>query len=324
MAIYKVNGDKFEELQQTTFQIEKLYEVKDLQKYISNSIEILDPDLLVIQTEFSNWQDSKRSIDILCIDGDANLVVVELKRTEDGGHMELQSIRYAAMISNMTYETALETYEKYLRKIGSEKNAEEELLSFLGWEERAGENFNEEVKIILVSANFSKELTTSILWLNEKQGIDIRCVRVKPQKDESQLYFDIQQIIPLPETQEYQVKLKEKVAEERTKRLETNRAKSIIKQLFELDKLKIGDKVILKPAIDQGHPRDQATAEIVNERQTCLKRPGEEKLYSFSKLRKTITEELELEDVKPNWGFSLKHDWTNSEGKDLVELLNEE
>jgi hypothetical protein len=29
---------------------------------------------------------------------------MELKRTEDGGHMELQVIRYAAMVSKMTFD----------------------------------------------------------------------------------------------------------------------------------------------------------------------------------------------------------------------------
>ena len=37
---------------------------------------------------------------------DANLVVVELKRTEDGGLMDLQALRYAAMISAMPFERA--------------------------------------------------------------------------------------------------------------------------------------------------------------------------------------------------------------------------
>jgi len=31
-------------------------------------------------------------------------VAIELKRTEDGGHMELQSTRYAAMVSTMTFD----------------------------------------------------------------------------------------------------------------------------------------------------------------------------------------------------------------------------
>jgi hypothetical protein len=33
-----------------------------------------------------------------------SLVVVELKRTDDGGHMELQAVRYAAMVSSMTFD----------------------------------------------------------------------------------------------------------------------------------------------------------------------------------------------------------------------------
>ena len=323
MAIFKIEGDKFKELDKTTFHIEKLYEVQDLQKYISNSIEIIDSGLLVIQTEFSDWQISRRSIDILCVDEDANLVVVELKRTEDGGHMELQSIRYASMVSNMTFEATVKTYEKYLKKINQEKNAEEEILNFLGWEGNTEDEFNQEVRIILVSANFSKELTTSILWLNEKQGIDIRCIRVKPQKDGDSLYFDIQQIIPLPETAEYQVKLKEKVAEERSLRLESKRAKSIFKLLFAAGKLKIGQNVLLKPAIEQGH-EEFAMATIKSTRQNCLKWKKHEKLYSFSKLRKVMTEELNLINVKPNWGFSLKHDWTDESGKELNDLLTGE
>ena len=48
---------------------------------------------MVLAEEFGDWQDSRRRIDLLCLDRDAGLVVVELKRTEDGGHMELQAIR---------------------------------------------------------------------------------------------------------------------------------------------------------------------------------------------------------------------------------------
>ena len=45
--------------------------------------------------------------------------------------------------------------------------------------------------------------------------------------------------------------------------------------------------------------------------------------YSFSKLRKVLTEELQLVDVKPNWGFIVKHDWIREDGKELAELKNE-
>lgn len=116
MAIYKLEGEEIKKLSLTTFADEKINEATELQRYIINSIEVIEEDLLVLNSEFNAWEDSKRRIDILCIDKQANLVVIELKRTDDGGHMELQSIRYAAMISNMTFEKAVEYYESYYRE----------------------------------------------------------------------------------------------------------------------------------------------------------------------------------------------------------------
>ena len=57
------------------------------------------PSGMVLAEEFGEWEASRRRIDLLVLDKDANLVVVELKRTDDGGHMELQALRYAAMVS---------------------------------------------------------------------------------------------------------------------------------------------------------------------------------------------------------------------------------
>ncbi|MDO9614668.1 MAG: hypothetical protein Q7J86_09100, partial [Bacteroidota bacterium] len=106
-------------------------------------------------------------------------------------------------------------HKKYLERQKNEsEKAEELVLNFLGWEVSREEVFGQDIRIILVSSDFSKEITTSVLWLNERD-LDIKCVRIKPQKDNEDLYFDIQQIVPLPETQDYQIKIKEKVAEER-------------------------------------------------------------------------------------------------------------
>ncbi len=223
MAIVKIENQKLVELTKTTFADEHIREASDLQKYIASSIEILDKDLFVICTEFSNWEDSKRRIDILCIDREANLVVIELKRTEDGGHMELQSLRYAAMVAGTQYQDIVQIHSEYLKKEGmKEIDGAVRILNFLGWEEPKEQDFANDVRIILISADFSKELTTSILWLNERD-IDIQCVRIKPYKDINSLYLDIQQIIPLPEAADFQVKQKEKAAEERKARRETNK-----------------------------------------------------------------------------------------------------
>ncbi len=223
MAIYKLNGDRITELSPTSFAQEQILETRDLQKIIINSIDSIEADLFVLASEFGDWEDSRRKIDILCIDKVGNLVVVELKRTEDGGHMELQSIRYASMVANMTFEKAVSAHQKYLSKIGKDElDAEQEILDFLGWDENNKDDFGNDVRIILVSADFSIEITNSVLWLIER-SIDIKCIRIKPQKDAETLYLDIQQIIPLPETADYQVKLREKTTEQRQARRESQR-----------------------------------------------------------------------------------------------------
>lgn len=160
MPIYKVENEKFIELEFTTFEKEKIYEVKNLQRYLSNSIGVIDSELLVIATEFSQWEDSRRSIDILCVDSDGNLVAIEIKRTQDGAFMDLQILRYSSMIAKMKFETAVKTYENFIFKNNLNIDAEANLLNFLGWSEVQEDDFAQDVKMILISSNFSVELTT--------------------------------------------------------------------------------------------------------------------------------------------------------------------
>jgi hypothetical protein len=153
----------------------------------------------------------------LGLDRDANLVVIELKRTEDGGHMELQAIRYAAMVSTMTFSKAVEVCSLYLIANGSVDNAESTIRAFLDWDAANEDKFAQDVRIMLVSAEFSKEITTSVLWLNE-HDLDIRCVRLRPYALDSRVLLDVQQIIPLPEADSYTVQLKKKAEESRQSR----------------------------------------------------------------------------------------------------------
>jgi hypothetical protein len=52
-----------------------------------------------------------------------------------------------------------------------------------------------DVRIVLVSADFKKELTTAVLWLREWE-LDIRCVRVKPYTDGDGVILEVQEIVP--------------------------------------------------------------------------------------------------------------------------------
>lgn len=221
MPIYEIMADRMKALETTTFSEARIQERSDLQRLLREDVRVIDPNIMVISEEFSSWADSSRRIDLLCLDTNANLVVMELKRGE-GAHMELQALRYAAMISAMTYEKVLSAHTHYLIKRSpgmnpqeAETQANEAILGFLGWSEFLPEEFAQDVRIVLVSEEFHTELTTAVLWLRER-NVDIRCVRMKPYRtDDARLMVDVQSIIPLPEANEYQVQWKEKAQQVR-------------------------------------------------------------------------------------------------------------
>jgi hypothetical protein len=119
------------------------------------------------------------------------------------------------MVSAMTWDKAVSAHEKYLTKRGYIDEAEEaeaRIQAFLGWDSPHEAEFAQRVRIVLAASAFSKELTTTVLWLNGQNGFDIRCFRMVPYLFEGAVLVDVQQIIPLPEAADFQTKLREKTA----------------------------------------------------------------------------------------------------------------
>src|SRR5687768_16390009 len=100
------------------------------QRLLRSQIEVLGDELYVLTEEFSDWEHSRCRIDLLAIDKEANLVVIELKRTSDGGHMELQAIRYASMVHAMTFERAERIHAEFLQAVGHDASSSREVTFF--------------------------------------------------------------------------------------------------------------------------------------------------------------------------------------------------
>lgn len=294
MPIYEIQSDRLEAVPETTFSNAGIKERSDLQRLLKRQIEIISPDTLVVAEEFGEWDESRRRIDLLGLDKAANIVVIELKRTEDGGHMELQAIRYAAMVSTLTFDRVVEIYSKYLQENNLDYDARDKILEFLEWSEADEESFGQDVSIVLASAEFSKELTTAVMWLNER-NLDIRCVRLKPYKDSDRTLLDVQTVIPLPEAEAYQIQIREKQQKERESRTSSRD--------FTRYDVFVNDEVIpnqskrgmifsvVKPIIETGvHPDE--LSELIHWRKNVL-------FYKFDEIldEESVIEKLAEEDV---------------------------
>jgi hypothetical protein len=115
------------------------------------------------------------------------------------------------MVSPMVFDDVVSAYESFLARArpGDDLDARHELSAFLGRDEDEAE-ISSDVRIILVSGDFGREITTTVLWLNEFEGMDIRCMRLAPYRVGDKVLLDIQQIVPLPEAEDYQVRVRRK------------------------------------------------------------------------------------------------------------------
>jgi hypothetical protein len=116
-----------------------------------------------------------------------------LKRDETGAHMEVQALRYASMVARMTFDQTITTYHAYLSQCAARdgqavggastdsllgptrEDARAALLHFLEWDEPDEVSFGQDVRIVLVAADFSRELTTSVMWLTSATWTFVAC-----------------------------------------------------------------------------------------------------------------------------------------------------
>ena len=249
MPLYRWNADNLEPVPPTTFEAERLMERGDLQRVLRDQPEALEDGLFIVAEEYSKWQDSGRSIDLLALDNQGRLVVIELKRTQSGDHSELQAIRYAAMVSNMTLDQVIDAHREYLAKRGIDENANDRVFSHLGAaDESDAEIHTERPRIILASAGFSTELTTSVLWLRDG-GMDISCVKLQLYSNVDGLLMDTNQVIPLPEASDYLVKVRERVEVEHRQQRSRRTGRTLGADAFFESKDRVGPD--FRPMFDQ-------------------------------------------------------------------------
>jgi Domain of unknown function (DUF4268) len=207
VALFELTNQTLVQVPETSFDSEVL-KSKDLQRLLRQDISVLSSDLKVLAEDYRDWEDTNLRVDLLCLDKEANLVIVQIKSTTDPGYIDLQALRCAAMISTMTFEEAVTAAARDpLNAATPLQEIRADILDFLDWNTPDEGEFASTIRIILASSDFSRELTRSVIWLNE-QGLDVRCIRLRPHKlGDDRVLLNVEQILPLPETDAYQTSI---------------------------------------------------------------------------------------------------------------------
>lgn len=205
-------------------------ERKHLQEWLAHQPDALGEELLIIQKEFDGFDDTRERLDLLALDKDGNLVIIENKLDDSGRDVVWQALKYASYCASLTKAQIVEIYQQYLHRYlptieageplaqaGQPTDAATRICEFLDAPDldEVKLNLGNSQRIMLVAANFRKEVTSTALWLLG-QGVSIQCFKVTPYALGVQLLINIDQIIPTPEAKELMIGINAKEAEEKT------------------------------------------------------------------------------------------------------------
>jgi hypothetical protein len=326
--VFNVVDGKVTEMPSTTLKDIGFKERADLQKWIEDYPEIVERDLLVVTTEFNQWelrtQRVEDRLDVLFLDSDGALVVAELKRGEAPDTVDLQALKYAAYCSQLTVEDLVDAYARHhnLSREGALADVLDHAPSLRSSELRP-------VRVRLVAEAFRASVTTTVLWLRDV-GLDIGCVEVSPRMHPDGGYIiTARQLLPLPAAEDYLVKRRrrEKAEEEHeasgrrrntvTILLEANAIEPRTELRLNLDQFSPDDRTVIEPEVKDNPEAGVAEWTGLGLRK-ALRWRADGKTYSATGLVKHILV-LNALDVHPLPGPRY---WKVPDGRTLSHLAN--
>lgn len=328
LVVPEHNPNGFTRIESGRFVNLNIWERRHIQEWIRQAPDLLGEELLIVSTEFNRFRNSDDRLDLLALDRRGNLVVIELKRDEHAAYADLQALRYAAMVSSMTFDKLLPYYQVYQRNVSGidvdSDTAREQLLDFITQNEDFTE-LSDKPRIILCSEDFSTELTTTVLWLNQ-HGMDISCVRIKPHKVGDQIIVVPSKIIPLQEAQHYQVEIQQK--EESRQQSSKTKRPTTIKLLVESGRIQVGQKIYLERSLpDYLRPANRIDLKYVAEitgklgKDNAVRWLNDEKEYSISNLTHTIFHTYHPKNELPS-ALQGGIYWVTEDGQSLADMAN--
>ncbi len=159
------SGDKLTEVSRARLNLEERIE-----NWIAQDIAVLWPDLFVIGEQVRTAFD--KYIDLLCMDGSGNLVIVELKRDLTPRDVTAQALDYASWVKELDAEEIERIAADYFKGRSDLRQAFKEK-----FDDDLPDVINSSHSIRVVASEIDDSTERIIKYLSETYGVDINAVR---------------------------------------------------------------------------------------------------------------------------------------------------
>ena len=145
-----------------------------LEKWLEEDISIVSDDLLIIGRQVDG-------IDLLCLDGNGDVVILELKRDKTPRDIVAQTLDYASWIVNKSYEDIAEIANEYFKNLGKGSIEDEFKNAF---DDEIPEKLNERHRILIVASVIDSSTERIVKYLSENYGVGINAITFQYHKNE--------------------------------------------------------------------------------------------------------------------------------------------
>ena len=158
-----------------------------LQQILTGDIGMIDPRLMVIGREVSGPSGGR--IDVLAIDGDGNLVVIELKKAETPREVVAQVLDYRSWVRHLSVGEVADTFREHQRRdptLETPKSLDEAMKERFG---AVPDAINSSHRLIIVAEYLDPSTERIVTYLQEDYEIDINAVFFRVFEDEGREYL---------------------------------------------------------------------------------------------------------------------------------------
>lgn len=258
--LFAVTGTDAVAAPRTTLAAAGLRERAHLQEWVLSAPEMLGDGLLVITDECHRWQSSRGPerdrFDVLAITDEGRLAVAELKRDDAPFTVEVQALKYAALLSRVTLRFLAAEAAEWRTRRGwptTYTEAKAMILAHVGQVDTEDEPVDEDAvlddnpRVVLLASSFHPTTLTTVLWLAQR-SVDISLRTYQAHLVGEQFLVTVTQLHPLPGIEEHAATPAVAAEKVKAEKVAAARSESAVRAVIRAGLLSEGDELHLDPA----------------------------------------------------------------------------
>ena len=228
-----------------------------LERLLIETPALAGEDLLVLGNQLAEFDEDRDRLDVLAVDRDGELVLIELKVSDDFRTTDLQAIAYAGAYSQRPTDDLADTLAQWSMRRGRQgyedgtrahEAAREEFTEFAGLDGFDDWEPSEKVRIKLIAPGFPRRVLHNVRYLGDVYGMPIEAIEARLYRDEEHhTHLTVNRLLPLPAQEEFD--LTRRIQAERVSAENRSRQKrpSALKVLLDEGIVKVGDTLYVLP-----------------------------------------------------------------------------